>query len=36
VCYWASHEIHSHDIETSEEGLLAALRRFAETAARPV
>jgi hypothetical protein len=34
VCYWASPEIHSFDIETSEEGLLDAVRRFVETAGR--
>jgi chemotaxis response regulator CheB len=27
VCYWASLEIHSNNIEASEEGILNALRR---------
>jgi DNA-binding NarL/FixJ family response regulator len=30
VCYWASLNIHSGDIESSEEGLLAAVRGMAE------
>jgi DNA-binding NarL/FixJ family response regulator len=30
VCYWASLDIHSGDIESSEEGLLAAVRNMAE------
>jgi len=30
VCYWASVDIHSGDIESSEEGLLAAVRHMAE------
>ena len=30
VCYWASLDIHSGDIESSEEGLLTAVRRMAE------
>ena len=30
VCYWASLDIHSGDIESSEEGLLAAVRGMAE------
>jgi chemotaxis response regulator CheB len=31
VCYWASIDIHSGDIESSEEGLLAAVRHMAES-----
>lgn len=31
VCYWASLDIHSGDIESSEEGLLTAVRQMAET-----
>jgi DNA-binding NarL/FixJ family response regulator len=31
VCYWASLDIHSGDIESSEEGLLAAVRHMAES-----
>ncbi|HXY15987.1 MAG TPA: hypothetical protein VEI26_15935 [Terriglobales bacterium] len=27
VCYWASLEIHSNDIEASEQGMLNAIRR---------
>ena len=27
VCYWASLEIHSNNIEASEEGMLNAMRR---------
>jgi chemotaxis response regulator CheB len=27
VCYWASFEIHSDDIEASEQGMLNAIRR---------
>lgn len=27
VCYWASFEIHSNDIEASEQGMLNAVRR---------
>ena len=34
VCYWASPQIHSDDIETSEEGFLGAVRRLAEAAGR--
>ena len=30
VCYWASLDIHSGDIESSEEGLLTAVRQMAE------
>jgi DNA-binding NarL/FixJ family response regulator len=30
VCYWASVDIHSGDIENSEEGLLTAVRHMAE------
>jgi DNA-binding NarL/FixJ family response regulator len=30
VCYWASLDIHSGDIESSEEGLLTAVRNMAE------
>jgi len=30
VCYWASVDIHSGDIESSEEGLLTAVRHMAE------
>ena len=30
VCYWASLDIHSGDIEASEEGLLTAVRNMAE------
>jgi chemotaxis response regulator CheB len=29
VCYWASLDIHSGDIETSAEGLLSAVRNMA-------
>jgi DNA-binding NarL/FixJ family response regulator len=32
VCYWASLDIRSDDIETSEEGFLSAVRRVAEGA----
>lgn len=31
VCYWASLDIHSGDIESSEEGLLTAVRHMAES-----
>ena len=31
VCYWASVDIHSGDIESSEEGLLSAVRHMAES-----
>src|SRR5258708_18407328 len=31
VCYWASLNIHSGDIESSEEGLLTAVRHMAES-----
>jgi chemotaxis response regulator CheB len=27
ICYWASFDIHAAHVETSEEGLLGALRR---------
>jgi AmiR/NasT family two-component response regulator len=30
VCYWASLDIHSGDIESSEEGLITAVRSMAE------
>jgi len=30
VCYWASLDIHSGDIESSEEGLITAVRGMAE------
>jgi chemotaxis response regulator CheB len=30
VCYWASLDIHSGDIESSEEGILSAVRSMAE------
>ena len=30
VCYWASLNIHSGDIESSEEGLITAVRSMAE------
>lgn len=30
VCYWASLDIHSGDIESSEEGLLTAVRNMAD------
>jgi len=33
VCYWASLDIHSGDIESSEEGLLTAVRHMAESQA---
>ncbi len=32
VCYWASLDVHSDDIEPSEEGFLNAVRRVAEVA----
>jgi DNA-binding NarL/FixJ family response regulator len=32
VCYWASLDIRSDDIEASEEGFLSAVRRVAEGA----
>ena len=31
VCYWASLDIHSGDIESSEEGLLTAVRKWRRT-----
>jgi chemotaxis response regulator CheB len=31
VYYWASLEIHSRDVEASEEGLLTAIRHMAES-----
>jgi len=31
VCYWASLDIHSGDIESSEEGLLTAVRHMTES-----
>jgi chemotaxis response regulator CheB len=33
VCYWASVAIHSGDIESSEEGLLTAVRHMTESRA---
>ena len=33
VCYWASLDIHSGDIESSEEGLLTAVRHMTESRA---
>ena len=33
VCYWASVDIHSGDIESSEEGLLTAVRHMTESRA---
>lgn len=30
VCYWASFDIHADSVETSEEGLLMAVRSVAE------
>ena len=29
VCYWASFDIHSDDVEASEEGLLTAVKKVA-------
>ena len=31
VCYWASFDIHSDEIEPSEEGILNAVRSIAQT-----
>jgi DNA-binding NarL/FixJ family response regulator len=31
VYYWASLDIHSHDVEASEEGILSAVRRKANS-----
>jgi len=31
VCYWASFDIHSDDVEASEEGFLMAVRRVASS-----
>src|SRR4029077_14916496 len=30
VCYWASFDIHSDDVEASEEGFLSAVRKLAD------
>ena len=30
VCYWASRDIHSEDVEPSEEGILSAVRSIAQ------
>jgi chemotaxis response regulator CheB len=30
VCYWASFDIHSDDVESSEEGFLSAVRKVAD------
>jgi chemotaxis response regulator CheB len=30
VCYWASFDIHSDEVEPSEEGLLSAVRKVAD------
>jgi len=30
VCYWASRDIHSEDVEPSEEGILNAVRSIAQ------
>jgi chemotaxis response regulator CheB len=34
VCYWASLDIHSNDIEPSEQGFLTAVRSVAETVSK--
>ena len=34
VCYWASFDIHSDDVEPSEEGFLMAVRRVAGSAGK--
>jgi chemotaxis response regulator CheB len=34
VCYWASLDIHSNDIEPSEQGFLTAVKSAAETVSR--
>lgn len=34
VCYWASFDIHSDDVEASEEGFLTAVRKVADYGAR--
>ena len=36
VCYWASFDIHSDDVEVSEEGFLSAVRRVADSGAKGV
>jgi chemotaxis response regulator CheB len=33
VCYWASFDIHSDDVEASEEGFLSAVRKVADCGA---
>jgi len=34
VCYWASLDIHSDDIEPSEQGFLSAVKNVADTVSR--
>jgi chemotaxis response regulator CheB len=34
VCYWASLDIHTDDIESSEQGFLNAVKSLAETVSR--
>jgi DNA-binding NarL/FixJ family response regulator len=34
VCYWASFDIHSDDVEASEEGFLSAVRKVAESSVK--
>jgi chemotaxis response regulator CheB len=34
VCYWASLDIHSNDIEPSEQGFLTAVKSAAETVSK--
>jgi len=34
VCYWASFDIHSDDVEASEEGLLSAVKKVANCGAK--
>ena len=34
VCYWASLDIHSNDIEASEQGFLTAVKNVAQTVSK--
>ena len=36
VCYWASFDIHSDDVEASEEGFLSAVRKVAESSVKGI
>jgi DNA-binding NarL/FixJ family response regulator len=36
ICYWASFDIHSDDIEASADGILSAVRKSAEAGNTPL